>query len=132
MRWLAILTSMLLLVACSGGGEESPPGVASYDEGIRTQGALMQQMVAVLEGVHDQASAEQAAAEIESLGRQIGQIELQMAELPLPSGQEMQAMLELQKEQSQLLQENGGVQMQKLLEYPVLQQAWMNAMQDMM
>lgn len=119
-----MIASCLLISACGG-------GISSYEEGIEAQAEVMLEMVSVLEGVDDDASAKKAAGKIESLGERLAEISSQVRELPRPNAKEMQDIAMKQREEMQAFQQDSAMQMMKLVQYPVLQEAWMNAMEGM-
>jgi hypothetical protein len=88
-------------------------------------------MVDVLEGVTDEASAEEAATKIEALGGRIGEVIAQLEELPEPTMEEMQEIAHKYANQGQELQQRAASQMMKLAEYPSLSDAWARAMANM-
>ena len=60
LAWLAVLG--LVCAGCSGGG------INSYEDALQTQMNVMEDMLEVLEGVTDEASAEKATPRVEDLG----------------------------------------------------------------
>jgi hypothetical protein len=114
----------LLCAACSG-------GISSYDDAIEAQAGIMEEMVSVLEGVTDKASAEDASAEIEALGNRLGEIAAQVSELPQPTMEEMQEIAKKQSMQRKDFQQRAVPQMMKLVEYKSLGDAWTRAMFNM-
>ena len=123
-RFLLMMAFGLLLSACGG-------GIGSYEEGIQAQSKVMREMVSVLEGVNDESSAEAAAGKIESLGNELADISSRMMELPRPNAKEMQDIAKMQRAEMQAFQQDAAMQMMKLAQYPVLQDAWMSAMERM-
>jgi len=123
-RVLMVIASGLLISACGG-------GIGSYEEGMEAQAEVMLEMVSVLEDVKDESSASKAAGKIESLGKQLAEISLQIRELPRPNAKEMQDIAQKQRAEMQAFQQDAAEQMMKLMEYPVLQKAWMSAMENM-
>ena len=121
LRVMTISALSLILTACGG-------GIDSYEEGLEAQAELMREMIGVLEDVNDEASAKKAAGKIESLGSRMGEIAMQVSELPQPDAQEMQEIAKQQRAAMQEFQQDTMAQMMKLAQYPVLQEAWMNAM----
>lgn len=119
---LAILT--MTCAACSG-------DISSYEDALEAQTDIMKEMVGVLEGVNDQASAEKAADQIEALGSRLAKIAQQIQGLPKPSMEELEEFGAKQRQQNQAFQEKASAQMMKLAEYPVLTDAWMRAMTGM-
>ena len=79
-RILGIVCSGLIIAACGG----DSGSIDSYEAGVEAHTKVMTEMVKVLEGVTDEASANKAAAEIEELGGRLASISAQMAELPRP------------------------------------------------
>jgi hypothetical protein len=120
LRITTVLALGLILTACGG-------GIDSYEEGLEAQAALMREMIGVLEDVTDETSAKKAAGKIESLGSRMGDIALQISELPQPDAKEMQEIARQQRAAMQEFQQDTMEQMMKLAQYPVLQEAWMNA-----
>lgn len=123
LRIMTALSLSLILTACSG-------GIDSYEEGLEVQAELMREMIGVLEDVTDEASAEKAAGKIESIGSHMGEIAMQISELPQPDAQEMQEIAKQQRAAMQEFQQDSMAQMMKLAQYPVLQEAWMNALSN--
>lgn len=121
LRVMTVIALSLILTACGG-------GIDSYEEGLEVQAELMREMIGVLEGVEDEASAEKAAAKIESLGSRMGDVAMQISELPTPDADEMQEIARQQRAAMQEFQQDSVAQMMKLAQYPVLQEAWMNAL----
>jgi len=122
---VTLIASGLLISACSG-------GIGSYEEGIEAQADVMLEMIDVLEGVDDESSAKKAAGEIEDLGNRLAEISGQMRELPHPDASEMQDIMRKQQTEMQAFQQDSAAQMIKLMQYPVLTEAWMRAMENML
>jgi len=112
-----------VLVSCGG-------GIGSYEDLMNAQGDLMSEMVNVLEGVNDQDSAETAASKIEAIGSQMAELAQKAQDLPKPSADEMQKIAKKQTERTQVFQEKAAGQMMKLVQYPVLGEAWMKALES--
>jgi hypothetical protein len=111
----------VLCVSCSGGG------INSYEDGIEAQVEIMAEMISVLEGVTDEASADAAAGEIEALGNRLADVAAQIRDLPEPSMEELQAIAERQQARNQEFQMEAASQMMKLAQYESLRTAWMRA-----
>lgn len=126
MRQLTMLIASAVLASACGGG------IGTYEEGIEAQADVMLEMIAVLEGVDDESSANKAAEEIEDLGNRLAEISTQMRELPRPNASEMQDIVRKQRAEMQAFQRDSAAQMMKLVEYPVLTEAWMRAMENML
>lgn len=124
LRVITLISSGFIISACGG-------GIDSYEEGMAAQAELMQEMISVLEDVTDEASANKAAGKIESIGRRMGEIAMQISELPQPNAKEMQEIAKMQRKEMQAFQQNSMAQMMKLAQYPVLQEAWMSAMENL-
>ena len=123
LRVITLICLGLIISACGG-------GIDSYEEGMAAQAELMQEMISVLEDVTDEASANKAAGKIESIGGRMGEIAKQISELPRPNAREMQEIAKMQRKEMQAFQQNTMAQMMKLAQYPVLQEAWMSAMEN--
>lgn len=121
-RIVAVVGLGLVMAACSGGG------VNSYEDGIKAQSKAVEDLIGVLKGVDDQASAEAAVAKIEKLGDRLAEIAQQMAELPKPSPEELRQLAEQQMAKPTELLGQSSDQLRKLGEYPVLADAWTRAM----
>lgn len=106
-------------------------GVSSYAEGIEMQAGIMEEMLEVLEGVDDEASAEKAAGKIEALGTRLAEVAKQIQQLPEPSTEELQQIAQEQSEKRRDFQEQAGTQMMKLAQYKSLRDAWMRALSTM-
>jgi len=126
MRRFLMATVVGLMCASCGGG-----GINSYEDAMEAQVEIMEEMVGVLEGVTDQASAEEASSEIEALGSRIADVIAQVQELPEPTAEEMQEIAAKYGEQGQEFQTRAASQMMKLAEYPSLSEAWTRAMANM-
>jgi predicted trehalose synthase len=122
-RIAAIVVSSLIITSCSG-------GIGSYEEGMNAQGELMAEMISVLKGVEDEASANKAADRIKEIGGKMAEIANRMKELPRPDAKEMQELAQKQREKMRAIQQDAMEQMVKIAQYPVLQDAWMNAMNN--
>jgi hypothetical protein len=88
-------------------------------------------MVSVLESVTDENSANEAADEIEALGNRLAEVAERIRKLPPPWREIMQERARQQGEESREFQSKAASQMMKLAEYPVLNDAWTRAMEDM-
>lgn len=124
-RVITVITSGLIISACGG-------GIGSYEEGMEAYADVMEEMVSVLEDVTDESSAQKAAGKIEKLGNRLAEITTQVTDLPRPDAKEMQEIAKKQRAEMQAFQQNAAAQMMKLVQYPVLQEAWMSAMENMM
>lgn len=123
-RTTAIIATGFLVASCGS-------GIGSYEEGMEAQAELMEEMISVLKGVDDEASAKKAATRIEEIGAKMAEVANQIKELPRPNAKEMQELADKQRARMQSLQQDAAEQMMKIAQYPVLQDAWMNAMRDM-
>ncbi|MGB5305065.1 MAG: hypothetical protein WBO57_02380 [Gammaproteobacteria bacterium] len=123
-RIIMVAVAGLLCGACSG-------GISSYEDGLKAHAEIMTQMVGVLEGVTDQASADEASGEIEALGNRLAEVAAQVQNLPRPSPEEMQEIAQKQLLQSQEFQKMAVPQMMKLAQYKSLSDAWMRALSSM-
>ena len=121
-RTLTIVSVALVCASCGG--------VDSYEDAVNAQTDIMAEMLEVLEGVDDEASAEKAAGKIEALGTQLAEIAKQMQEMPRPSMEELQEIGQKQRARTQEFQEKAVPQMMKLAQYPALREAWMRAFQN--
>lgn len=119
---LAMVAALALLCAACGGG------IDSYEDAAAAQMDIMREMIDVLEGVDDDASAEKAAGKIEALGGRMQDIAEQLSKLPAPSRDEMQRIARMQSEVQAEFQQKAMAQMMKMAQYPVLAEAWSNAM----
>lgn len=124
-RVLTVTTIAAMGVACGGGG------ISSYEDGMAAQAEIVEEMVDVLEGVTDDASADEAASKIEALGARIGDVIAQLEELPEPTMEEMQHIAQEYADRGQEFQKRAATQMMKLAEYPSLSDAWARAMAKM-
>lgn len=124
LRMLMVAFIGMLATACSG-------GISSYEEAIEAQAEVMAEMVSVLEGVTDEASADKASARIEELGNRLAKIAVQVQELPEPTMEEMQEIARQQGAQQQDFQKTAMPQMMKLAEYKSLSDAWTRALSNM-
>jgi hypothetical protein len=125
MRRIAALMIVGLMLSSCGGG------IDSYEDGMEAQADLMEEMIGVLKGVDDEDSAQKAAARIEEIGGKMAEIANRIAELPRPDAKEMQELAEKQRNRMRSIQQDATEQMTKIAQYPVLRDAWMNAMRDM-
>jgi len=124
--WRLMMVTLvgMLCIACSS-------GISSYEEGIEAQSDIMSEMVSVLEGVTDEASAEEASGKIEALGNRLGELAMQVQELPEPTMEEMQEIARKQSTQQQDFQNKALPQMMKLAQYKSLSDAWTRALTNM-
>ena len=123
-RIIIVVASSLFIAACGG-------GIGSYEEAFEAQADVMLEMVDVLKDVNDESSAKKAAGKIESLGKRLAEISSQVRDLPRPNAKEMQDIAKKQRAEMQAFQQDAAAQMMKLAQYPVLQNAWMSAMENM-
>ncbi|MDH4048967.1 MAG: hypothetical protein OEW68_15515 [Gammaproteobacteria bacterium] len=112
-----------LCASCGG-------GINSYEDAANAQAEIMSEMIDVLEGVTDQASADRAAGKIEDLGNRLADVIGQLRDLPEPTASEITAMSRKQGARMQEFQSKAMPQMMKLAEYPVLFEAWTRAMEN--
>ena len=126
-RILGIVCSGLIIAACGGDSGR----VDSYEGGVEAHTKVMTQMVKVLEGVTDEASANKAAAEIEELGGRLASISAQMAKRPRPDAAEVQKRAKQRRAEGMAFRERAAAQMEKLAQYPALLEAWTRAMDTM-
>ncbi|MDJ0926635.1 MAG: hypothetical protein QNJ73_03205 [Gammaproteobacteria bacterium] len=121
-RTLMVAGVALLIASCGG--------VDSYEDAVNAQTEIMMEMLEILEGVDDEASAEKAAGRIEALGTQLAEIAKQMQEMPRPSIEELQEIGEQQRARTMEIQQKAVPQMMKLAQYPALREAWTRAFQN--
>ncbi len=124
-RILMAAVVSVLSVSCGGGG------ISSYEDAMEAQAEIMEEMVDVLEGVKDQASAEKAASEIEALGTRMADVVAQVKKLPPPTREQMQEIAEKYGADGREFQSKAAAQMMKLAEYPVLSEAWEHVMANL-
>ena len=122
-----VLTAVIVSVLCASCGG----GIGSYEDAMEAQAGIMEDMVDVLEGVKDQASAEKAASEIEALGTRMADVVAQVKKLPPPTREQMQEIAEKYGADGREFQTKAAAQMMKLAEYPALSEAWENVMANM-
>ena len=125
MRQIATLMAVGLILSSCGGG------IDSYEDGMEAQADLMEEMIGVLKGVDDEDSAQKAAARIEEIGGKMAEIAGRLSKLPRPDAEEMQELAEKQRDRMRTIQQDATEQMMKIAQYPVLRDAWMNAMRTM-
>ena len=118
--WVSLVLGVL--AGCGGGG------IRSYEDAMNANSRIMGEMVDVLEGVNDEASAEKAAAEIEKLGGQLLELAKKTSDLPQPSVEEMERIAREQVAKQQEFQTRAAAQMMKLAEYESLGAAWQRAL----
>ena len=90
MRYVTI--ALLTFIAACGGA------VDSHEDGLDETVDAMEELIEVLEGVTDKASAEDAKDEIEKLADRINDIKEQMEKLPQPTGEEQARLAKLDEE----------------------------------
>ena len=118
------MTVAILGLLCAGCGG----GVDSYEDGMEAQADVMEEIVEILEGVDDEASAGEAASEIEALGERLAEIDSQMQKLPPPTMDEMQEFAREHGKRRHELQQKASAQLAKLGEYEALRRAFSRAM----
>lgn len=106
-------------------------GISSYEDAMDAQTEIMSEMVVVLEGVDDEASAERAAGQIEALGKRLGEVATQIQKLPPPTNEEIQELTQRQGADAQEFQARAAPQMMKLAEYESLMNAWTRALSSL-
>jgi len=121
---LAIFSAVALLVCACGGG------INSYEDGVKAEAKIMNEIVKVLESVDDEESADAAAGRIEELGKEFADLAQKIAKLPPPSSEEIQRISRKQNAYTQEFQKKIVPQMMKFAKYPVLSDAWSKAMED--
>ena len=126
-RILGIVCWGLIVAACGG----DSGSIDSYEAGVEAHTQFMTEMVKVLEGVTDEASANKAAAEIEELGGRLASISAQMAKLPRPDAAEVEKLAKQRRAEGMAFQERAAAQIEKLAQYPALLEAWTRAMDTM-
>ena len=125
MKHFMVITVLGLLCASCGSG------INSYEDGFEANTEIMVEMVDILEGVTDQASAEAAEDEIEALGNRLANIMVELKKLPPPTTEQLRQFAESQQEKMQEFQKKAMPQMMKLTQYPSLLAAWTRAMENM-
>ncbi|MHC4550147.1 MAG: hypothetical protein ACYTEZ_15355 [Planctomycetota bacterium] len=112
----------LVLAACGGDTHESV---------AEDQFDLMEEILEIMDGVEDEASAKEAAKEIEALGEKIAALQKRAEALPEPTPEqekELEAMVrERQADYGKRSQELAA----KMMQYPELLQAFAKAGQAM-
>ncbi len=121
---LAIFSAVAVLVCACGGG------INSYEDGVKAEAKIMNEIVKVLESVDDEESADAAAGRIEELGNEFADLAKQIAKLPPPSQDEIQRISRKQNAYTQEFQKKIVPQMMKFAKYPVLSDAWSKAMAE--
>lgn len=121
---LAVLSAVAMLVCACGGG------IKSYEDGVKAETKIMDEIVKVLESVDDEDSANAAASKIEELGKEFADLAQEIAKLPAPSQEELQRISRKQNAYTQEFQQKIVPQMMKFAKYPVLSDAWSKAMAE--
>lgn len=121
---LAVLCAVAVLVCACGGG------INSYEDGVKAEAKIMDEIVKVLESVDDEESANAAASKIEELGKEFADLAQEIAKLPPPSQEELQRISRKQNAYTQEFQKKIVPQMMKFAKYPVLSDAWSKAMEE--
>lgn len=88
---------------------------------------IYEDMIEILEGVTDEASAKDAIPEMEEIGRRIAEVQKAIKDLPQMTKEDIDAMSEMAKK-TQVKQREVQQQFAKLGQYPELMQAVQNAM----
>jgi hypothetical protein len=114
----------LLLAACGG-------GIHTHEDAMEAQIDLMEDMVEILKGVTDEASAKKAEPKMEALGKRAMEIAQQVQKLPQPDLEEMKKVQEKHAKRLRELQQEAAGQMMKLMQYPGLADATGRAMTEM-
>lgn len=114
----------LFLVACGG-------SVSDHDEAMEAQMDLMEEMVGILEGVTDKASAEKAKPEMEALGKKAQKLAEEIEKLPQPDQAELKRLQEKYQPRMEEFQKKAMEHMMKLMTYPELSEATQKAMSGM-
>ncbi|MHC4974612.1 MAG: hypothetical protein ACYTG3_20045 [Planctomycetota bacterium] len=125
MRFRIILTIGALafgLAACGGNSHE-----AIMDEQLD----LMDEMLDILEGVNDEASANEAAKKIEALTEDMQKLAKRAQELGEPTPEQQKRLEEIGKERQEEFSKRMQAVMMKVMQYPELQQAFTEAGQSM-
>jgi hypothetical protein len=126
MKTLPALFAVVGLLLCSCGGK-----VDSYEEAMDAHLQIMDDMVSVLEGVTDQASAKAAQEDLAAIGQRARDLADQTKGLPQPDEAERKRMMDKGEARAQELQQQMMKQMMKLAQYPELQKAVSDAMSQM-
>lgn len=126
MRTLPVLFTVVGLLLCSCSGK-----VDSYEEALDVHLEIMDDMVAVLETVTDQASADAAREDLAAIIERARKLAEQTQDLPEPDEAEMQRMRGKAEGQAQQLQQRMMEQMMKIAQYPELQKTVADAMEQM-
>ena len=124
--WRAIFLAVISLqcIACSG-------GISSYEEAVEAQADVMEEMIVVLEGVTDEASAEMASSRIEALDKRLAEIAKQFEGLPEPLTEDLQQIARKHRANQQEFQKRAFPQMMKVAQYESLSDAWTRAMTNL-
>jgi len=117
--WVGAL--LLLCVACGD-------SIDSHEDAMEAQIDVMDEMIEILEGVTDAASAKGAIPDMEALGKRMAEIAEQVKKLPQPTMEEMQSMQSDYMTRLQDSQKKVYATLSKLSEYPELSRAMTRAM----
>jgi len=104
----------LIALACAACGD-------SHEKVMEDQLDLMEEMVAALEGITDQASADRATAQIKDLEPRRKELEARMAKLGTPTEEQQNAFKEKHGERLQKIFQRFMALMMKSQQYPELQ-----------
>jgi hypothetical protein len=121
MRFRIIMTTLVLglgLAACGGGDHEAI---------IEEQADLMDEMLDILEGVTDEASAKEAAKKLEALAEDMQALAKRAEELGEPTPEQQKRLEEISKERQADAQKRMQAIMTKLMQYPELGEAFSKA-----
>lgn len=125
MRFRIILTIAVVacgLAACGGNSHE-----AIREEQLD----LMDEMLDILEGVHDDASAKEAGKKVEALTEDIQKLAKRAQELGEPTPEQQKRLEEIAQQRQEEFGKRMPAIMTKIMQYPELQQAFTEAGQAM-
>ena len=117
-----ILSIAVLVALCVACGDS----IDSHEDAMEAQIDVMDEMIEILEGVTDEASAKGAIPDMEALGKRMAEIAEQVKKLPQPTMEEMQAMQSDYMKRLQDSQKKVYATLSKLAEYPELSRAMTN------
>jgi len=121
MRIRTTMTAAILGLVLSACGD-------SHESVLDEQFDLREEMLDILDGVTDEASAKDAEGELEALGEKLMALQKRMAAMPEPTAEEQKAIAEMMTERQADYEKRSQAVFSKMMKYPGLAEAFSKSM----
>jgi signal transduction histidine kinase len=101
----------------------------SHESVVDEQFDVMEEMLDILDGVTDEASAKEAGKELEALGEKLADLQKRMEKMPKPTPEQKKRLQAILTERQADFKKRSQTVLSKMMKYPELAQAFSKSME---